>query len=157
MPPFRVGRKQGKAVLDSKGLELVFMKTELQAELYCNYLNSDLKISFDFDSTLSETEMQELATKFLKSGAEIFVTTSRTDYQDGLEFSNSDLFEVTDRIGIKRENITFTKYDDKYKFVKDYDLHFDDDEVEMELINRFLGKCIGVLYEPKFNNQQANF
>lgn len=120
-------------------------------------MNPEFRISFDFDGCLSEEDMQELAIKFIKTRVNVFVVTSRTDYQDGLEFSNSDLFEVTDRIGIKRENITFTKYDDKYKFVKDYDLHFDDDEVEIDLINRFPGKCIGFLYEPKFNNQQANF
>ena len=40
-PPFRVGRKQGKAVLDSKGLEVVFfMHSEEQAKMYCDYLNN---------------------------------------------------------------------------------------------------------------------
>lgn len=40
-PPFRVGRKQGKAVLDSKGLEVVFfMYSEDQAKMYCDYLNN---------------------------------------------------------------------------------------------------------------------
>lgn len=40
-PPFRVGRKQGKAVLDSKGLEVVFfMDSEEQAKMYCDYLNN---------------------------------------------------------------------------------------------------------------------
>lgn len=116
-----------------------------------------LKISFDFDSTLSQEEMQELAIKFLQSGAEVFCVTSRADYHEGLHFSNSDLFEVTDRIGIKRENITFTSFDDKYKFTKDYDLHFDDDEIEIDLINKFPSKCIGFLYQPRYNNQEANF
>ena len=40
-PPFRVGRKQSKAVLDSKGLEVVFfMDSEEQAKMYCDYLNN---------------------------------------------------------------------------------------------------------------------
>ena len=40
-PPFRVGRKQGKAVLDGKGLEVVFfMHSEEQAKMYCDYLNN---------------------------------------------------------------------------------------------------------------------
>ena len=39
-PPFRVGRKQGKAVLDAKGIEVVFFyNTEEQARKYCDYLN----------------------------------------------------------------------------------------------------------------------
>ena len=40
-PPFRVGKKQSKAVLDSKGLEVVFfMDSEEQAKMYCDYLNN---------------------------------------------------------------------------------------------------------------------
>lgn len=39
-PPFRVGRKQGKAVLDANGIEVVFFKnSEEQAREYCDYLN----------------------------------------------------------------------------------------------------------------------
>lgn len=117
----------------------------------------NLKISFDFDSTLSEPEMQELALKYLQVGIEVFVTTSRTEFHNGLRFSNSDLFEVTDRIGIKRENITFTSYDDKYKFVKEFDIHFDDDEIEIRLINEHPSKCIGFLYNPRLRNIEANF
>jgi predicted phosphatase len=40
-PPFRIGRKQKKAVVDSNGLEVVlFTHSEQQAKLYCEYLNS---------------------------------------------------------------------------------------------------------------------
>jgi hypothetical protein len=40
-PPFRVGRKQGKAVLDGKGIEVVFfIHSEEQAKMYCDYLNN---------------------------------------------------------------------------------------------------------------------
>lgn len=39
-PPFRLGRKQGKAVLDANGREVIFFKdSEEQARMYCNYLN----------------------------------------------------------------------------------------------------------------------
>lgn len=42
-PPFRVGRKQKKAVLDSTGREVIFFKDSCeQAQLYCNYLNEEL-------------------------------------------------------------------------------------------------------------------
>jgi hypothetical protein len=116
-----------------------------------------MKISFDFDSTLECEEMQELAIKFIASGADVFITTSRTDYHEGLKIPNNDLFEVADRIGIKKENITFTKFKHKYKFTKDFDIHYDDDEIEIDNINKFPSKCMGFLYEPKHNNQQANF
>jgi hypothetical protein len=40
-PPFRVGRKQKKAILDGNGIAVIVMphKSELQAQLYCDYLN----------------------------------------------------------------------------------------------------------------------
>lgn len=39
-PPFRVGRKQRKAVLDANGLLVIFFKdSEYQAQAYCDYLN----------------------------------------------------------------------------------------------------------------------
>ena len=38
-PPFRVGKKQGKAVLDSLGLLVTVFETEVQAILFCEYLN----------------------------------------------------------------------------------------------------------------------
>jgi len=39
-PPFRVGRKQSKAVLDANGIDVVFFNnSEKQAKKYCNYLN----------------------------------------------------------------------------------------------------------------------
>ena len=39
-PPFRIGRKQGKAVLDANGLLVTFFeKSESQASLFCDYLN----------------------------------------------------------------------------------------------------------------------
>lgn len=40
-PPYRLGRKQKRAVLDANGLELVIfpVSAEFAAEMYVNYLN----------------------------------------------------------------------------------------------------------------------
>lgn len=111
-----------------------------------------MKVSFDFDSTLSTERMQALCKTFMKLGAEVHITTSRSDVLMGKPVNNEDLFEVSDYLGIPRHNITFTKYEDKYKFVKDFDMHFDDDIEEVFLINQFPGKCIGLLYEEKHSN-----
>ena len=118
-----------------------------------------LKISFDFDSTLTEKPMQELAKKFLAHGIEVFITTSRgTEMYGGTKLDNSDVFQLADELGIPRENITFTNYEDKYTFVKDMDAHFDDDSHEIFLINEYPSKCIGFLFEEKNKqNQQVNF
>lgn len=41
IPPFRLGRKQKRAILDAKGREVIIMphNSEKQAQLYCDYLN----------------------------------------------------------------------------------------------------------------------
>lgn len=107
-----------------------------------------LKISFDFDSTLSETQMQSLCKKVLDLGADVYVVTSRgKTLHGGKPLNNDDLFEVTDSLGIKRDHIIFTQYEDKYNFVKDFDMHFDDDMEEIFLINQHHGKCMGFLFE----------
>ena len=43
-PPFRIGRKQKRAILDSKGLLVILMphNSELQSQLYCEYLNNTI-------------------------------------------------------------------------------------------------------------------
>ena len=40
-PPFRLGRKQKRAILDSIGREVIIMphNSEKQAQMYCDYLN----------------------------------------------------------------------------------------------------------------------
>lgn len=40
-PPFRLGRKQKRAILDAKGIVVIIMphNSEKQAQLYCDYLN----------------------------------------------------------------------------------------------------------------------
>lgn len=45
-PPFRLGRKQQRAVLDSLGKEVVIFppNSAIQASLYVNYLNNELNI-----------------------------------------------------------------------------------------------------------------
>ncbi len=41
VPPFRLGKKQKRAVLDSRGREVIIMphNSEKQAQMYCDYLN----------------------------------------------------------------------------------------------------------------------
>ena len=40
-PPFRLGKKQKRAVLDSRGREVIIMPhdSKKQAQMYCDYLN----------------------------------------------------------------------------------------------------------------------
>ena len=40
-PPFRLGKKQKRAILDANGIEVIIMphNSESQAQMYCDYLN----------------------------------------------------------------------------------------------------------------------
>lgn len=104
-----------------------------------------MKVSFDFDHTLTNPVFQELAKKFIALGAEVHITTTRCNKTVKPPYDNREVFSMAERLGIEKKNITFTSYQDKYRFVKDFDMHFDDDEHETILINEFPSKCIGVL------------
>lgn len=100
------------------------------------------KISFDFDGTLTEQAMRTLATNLLKSGVQVFIITSR--WSDCMK----DVYELGERLKIKRENIFATDCKDKADFILEnnleIDIHFDDDFFEIDSINRKT-KTMGVL------------
>jgi hypothetical protein len=98
-----------------------------------------MKISFDFDNTLSKKWVQEIAKAMVAAGHDVYVTTARR------EIDSTEVFAVTDELGIARKNCQFTHYADKLDFVRDFDVHFDDDDYEVDLINRDECNCRGVL------------
>jgi hypothetical protein len=104
-----------------------------------------MKISFDFDSTLAEERMQRLAKKLIQAGNEIWITTSRMDNQHGRPEWNTDLLAVANKLQIPYEHIQLTNGADKWTYLKGFDLHFDDDQIEIELIEENLTECVGVL------------
>ena len=108
-----------------------------------------IKVSFDFDSTLSIKQVEDFAISLIKQGYDLWIITSRrpngVDPQykrDGMwvNINNDDLFEVTDRIGIKRDQIIFTSYQLKSEIINerglDFIFHLDDDWIEINHINQ---------------------
>ena len=106
-------------------------------------------ISFDFDSTLSQKHVQDFASSLIRQGFDIWIITSRKPdgadpkyKQNGMwvHVDNSDLFQVSDKLGIKREQIIFTSHELKSDIINEMQLHFifhlDDDWVELNHINR---------------------
>lgn len=111
-----------------------------------------MKISFDFDSTLTEVINQKLANKFISEGHEVWITTSRLSSDHGrskgwpwIITQNETLFKLAEEIGIPEDKIKFTEGDYKWKSLYTFDIHFDDDTLEIELINENLADCCGVL------------
>ena len=105
-----------------------------------------MKISFDWDSCLAETRQQEIAKKFIENGFEVWIVTSRC-LEGGRDWDNKPVFKVAERLGIPVERIIFTNYEDKWISLDklEMDLHFDDDIIEIELIEENNIKCKGVL------------
>jgi len=108
-----------------------------------------MKISFDFDSTLAEDRMQRVAKKLIQAGHEIWITTSRMDNKHGRPEWNRDVRAVAKMLKIPDERIQMTNGADKWHYLKGFDMHFDDDQIEIELIDENLKECVGVLiFDP---------
>lgn len=108
-----------------------------------------MKVGFDFDGVLGTTRMQNVANKFISDGHEIWIVTTRTHTpKNGAWWDNTDIFEVAERLNIPNERIIFTEYDDKFRFLGGFDIFFDDDEVEIELIEENVPECTPVLVRP---------
>jgi len=91
-----------------------------------------MKISFDFDGTLTDPKIREVAISLLDKH-EVFILTSR--FSDTME----DVFGLAGRMGLKRENIFCTNLKDKGDWLVEndlqFDIHFDDDYFQVDSIN----------------------
>lgn len=103
-----------------------------------------LKVSFDFDSTLSEDYIQMICKTLLNDteNYDIYVVTSRFN---NLYHKNSDLFKIIDDLKIPREKVFFTDGDLKFKTLKklNIDIHFDD--MPDEILECFNNGIKGIL------------
>jgi len=102
-----------------------------------------MKVSFDFDNTLSRGSVQKYAKELVERGTDVYVCTSRfedTTRYIGLvqgDISHDDLFSVVDAVGIPREKILFTNMEEKAETIREYRFlwHLDDDFHELHVIN----------------------
>jgi len=111
-----------------------------------------MKISFDFDSCLSTKRIQRLAKTYIDQGHEVWVTTSRFPSSDEIvskwpwiKNQNQMLFEILTELGIPHDRVNFTAMVDKWTVLDGFDIHFDDDQTEIDLIDENLSSCIGIL------------
>jgi hypothetical protein len=100
-----------------------------------------MKVSFDFDNTLTKQSIQKYAKSLIRKGIEVWIVTSRCDnwkyvYGNGYDkYDNSDLFSMADKLGIKQEHIIFTNANYKSEFLSDdFIFHVDDDKSELAQI-----------------------
>jgi len=90
-----------------------------------------MKVTFDFDCTLDREAIQDYASELIANGHEIHIVTSRlADDKAPSIYWNLDLYQVSDKLKIKRENIHFMSMEDKSFFFMENDdfiWHLDDD------------------------------
>lgn len=99
-----------------------------------------LKISFDFDGVLDREDMQELCKSYIKDGADVYITTQRM-LSDAW---NQDVFAMAFLLGIPKENVRIIGTDSKHTHLEGFNLHFDDNEMEISDINLHT-TCLGIL------------
>lgn len=99
---------------------------------------NNIKVSFDFDSTLAKKDIQEYTKSLIDNGIEVHIVTDRFDDTTRCSYTNDYLYKVADELCIDRKNIHFMNMTDKYKFFlqnSDFIWHLDDDDIAMEFIN----------------------
>ncbi len=91
-----------------------------------------LKVSFDYDDTLSTEKGQRMAKNELKNGNEVYIITRRQDTALG------PVYELAKELGIKRENVHATNGKLKWETVDrlGIDIHYDNNQNEIDKINK---------------------
>lgn len=98
-----------------------------------------MKVSFDFDNTITTPSIQNYAKQLVDRGIEVWIVTARMGFgKEPSKSWNDDLFEIAEKIGIKKENIHFCCMKNKSDFLKDkgFVFHIDDDNIELSIIKR---------------------
>lgn len=99
-----------------------------------------MKVSFDYDETLSRSDIQVFAKELISEGYEVWIVTMRFETQDKLITynnennesidwnGNDDLFRTAKELGIPEERIVFMNWQWKSEFLKgkDFIWHLDD-------------------------------
>ena len=96
-----------------------------------------LKVSFDFDGTLTRRNIKEYARSLVARGFECWIVTSRMGFgKEPRPDWNDDLFNTAAEIGILPEHIHFCCMDNKANFLngKGFIFHIDDDMIELSFV-----------------------
>jgi len=98
-----------------------------------------LMASFDFDDTLSRMDVQRYAIELISNGVELWICTSRHMPEE--TGNQQDILSIASNLNIPRERMIFTKWCNKWAYLKDYafSFHLDDDFEELDMINKNTG------------------
>ncbi|MCC6275660.1 MAG: hypothetical protein IT569_07370 [Leptospiraceae bacterium] len=120
-----------------------------------------MKVSFDFDETLSRPDVQEFARELLNDGFDVWVVTMRfVSREEMVKYhndekkeweGNEDLFLVTRNLGIPDEKVVFTNYQWKSEFLKGkgFVWHLDDCA---DILTNIREECMEITPINSWNN-----
>lgn len=98
-----------------------------------------MKVSFDFDGTLTINSVEKYAKELVERGIDVWIVTSRLGFgKEPTPKWNDDLFKIAEYVGIKKEHIHFCCMENKSIFLKDkgFVFHIDDDNIELKFIKK---------------------
>jgi hypothetical protein len=132
---YRIGN--GACIYDTKAkAEKVYRAILSQGEFAAKV------VSFDFDDTLSTLKGQDKAKQLLAKGYRVLIITARQSKD------SKEVFEVADKLGIRRSDIFFTNGGNKWHIIKRLGvaIHYDNNKEQIDLINK-MTKTDGKLFK----------
>lgn len=132
---YRIGN--GSCIYDTQGkAEKVYRAILAQGEFAAKV------VSFDFDDTLSTSKGQEKAKQLLAENYRVLIITARQSKD------SKEVFDVADKLGIRRSDIFFTNGGNKWSVVKRLGvaIHYDNNQEQIDLINK-MTKTEGKLFK----------
>jgi hypothetical protein len=132
---YRIGN--GSCIYDTAGkAEKVYRAILAQGEFATKI------VSFDFDDTLSTAKGQEKAKQLLAENYRVLIITARQSKD------SKKVFDVADKLGIRRSDIYFTNGGNKWSVVKRLGvaIHYDNNQEQIDLINK-MTKTEGKLFK----------
>ncbi len=96
-----------------------------------------MKIGFDFDGTLARRKIRAIAWSFVKGGHELFIVSARS----GEDRNVVKVYEMAEWLQLPTERIIFTDGQPKHIFLDGFDMYFDNNIDEINLISINLPYC----------------
>ena len=123
-----------------------------------------MKVSFDFDGTLTLNAVQVFCEKLIAKKHEVWITTYRYDDANIAErarqnlpvfYNNERLYAVTDELMIPRRRIIFTNQTSKVPFLigHNFAFHLDDDPFMIKDIAEILPHIIVNVLDTSWKRQ----
>lgn len=90
--------------------------------------------AFDYDGTVDDVKLQQLAIKLIKQRNEVWVVTMRSDNA----FNNSEMKPVLDKLGLSKYNVVFCGNKPKFEYLQSInaDIYIDNISYEFEALKK---------------------